>query len=725
MIKNITRREFLRLSGLTIAISLTPSGYRILSAGEVAKDKSFSPNVWLRVTPDNIVTIVVNKSEMGQGVYTSLPMIVADELDADWKQVKIKAAPAGSQYIDPVWGMEATGGSTSVRHMFEPLRKAGAAAREMLITAAAKKWGVPVGECKPSKGTIIHNKSNRKLTYGQLAEDASTLPVPENPSLKKESQFTIIGKPLDRLDIPGKVNGSAIFGIDVFVPNMLYASIERPPVFGAKALSYNKEAALKIAGVEHVMDVESLSYGYRGKAVCAVTLEGAWKGKDALNVKWDKGSDPELNNKSLQKILIEHLKKDGIVARNDGDVKLALNKASKRVEATYVLPYLYHATMEPMNCTAHVTPDKCEIWVPTQNQTGVLNVAEKITGLKPDQISVHTTYLGGGYGRRFETDVVQEALLISKETGRPVKLIWTREEDVKNDVYRPANSCRIEGGIDENGRTIAWSHKVVCPSIFSRAMPQGMQGDIDPAAVEGIANMEYEIPNVHVEYIRLDLPVPVGFWRSVGNSENAFTVECFVDELAHAAKRDPLEFRLNLLKNHKRPYKVLEVAAEKAGWKKPPKKGQGRGIAQHFSFGSYIAQVAEVSVNEKSGDVKVHRVVCAVDCGDVINPAIIAAQIEGGILMGLSAALKEAVELERGGVASSNFNNYQLLRMYEAPPEVEVHIVRSREKPGGIGEPGVPPIAPAVANAVFNAKGIRLRKLPMTPETVKEAAIKV
>jgi len=720
MSRQLTRREFLRLAGLTVAISLAPSGYRLLSAEEIAKDKSFSPNVWLQITPDNIVTIVVNKSEMGQGVYTSLPMIVADELDADWKQVRFEVAPAGERYIDPLSGMESTGGSTSVRHMFEPLRKAGAAAREMLITAAAKKWGLPVNECEPSKGTVIHNKSNRKLTYGQLAEDASKLPVPKNPSLKKESQFTIIGKPLDRLDISGKVNGSAVFGIDVFVPNMLYASIERPPVYGARVLSYDKEAALKIVGVKHVMDVESLSYGYRGKAVCAETIEGAWKGRNALNVKWNRGSHPELNNESLHTMLIEHLKKDGVVARNDGDVKLALKKASKKVEATYTLPYLYHSTMEPMNCTAYVTPSGCDIWVPTQNQTGVLQVASKITGLKPGQINVHTTYLGGGFGRRFETDVVQEAVQLSKETGKPIKLIWSREEDVKNDLYRPANSCKIEGGIDEKDLLVVWSHKVVVPSIFSRVFPQMMKNGIDPAAVEGIANMEYEIPNVYVEYVRLDMPVPVGFWRSVGSTHNAFTVECFIDELAHAANKDPLEFRLNLLKNHKRAYKVLEVAAEKAGWKKPLKKGQGRGIAQHLSFGSYVAQVAEVSVDEKIGIIKAHRVVCAVDCGDVINPAIITAQMESGIVMGLSVALKEGIELKKGGVATSNFNNYELLRMHEAP-EIEVHIVRNKEKLGGIGEPGVPPIAPAVANAIFAATGKRIRRLPISAEELKKA----
>lgn len=723
MSTNISRRKFLRLTGLTLAISLSPSGYTLLSAKEVNKDKSFSPNVWLQITPDNNVTILVNKSEMGQGVYTSLPMIVADGLDADWKRIKVKASPAGIQYIDPAWGMQATGGSTSVRHMFEPLRKAGAAAREMLISAAAKQWNVPVSECESSNGMVIHNKSGRKLTYGQLSEHASQLSVPQNPSLKKVRSFKIIGKPLDRLDGIEKINGSALFGIDVSVPDMLYASIERPSAFGAKVLSHDPEAALQAAGVKQIVDIYSPSYGYRGKAVCAKTIEAAWRGRTVLNVTWDKGSQPELNNESIHKMLIDHLNKGGVVARNDGDAKLAFSKAFRKVEAVYILPYLYHATMEPMNCTAHVTTERCDIWVPTQNQSGVLQAASKITGLKPEQIYVHTTYLGGGFGRRFETDVVEEAVILSKQTGRPVKLTWTREEDVKNDLYRPANCCRIEGAIDEAGHLVAWSHKVVAPSIFARVLPQMMKNDIDPAAVEGIENMEYEIPNVYVEYVRFNNLVPVGFWRSVGSTHNAFTVECFIDELAHAAKKDPLEFRLNLLKNHKRAYKVLTVVAEKAGWGKPLKKGQGRGIAQHLSFGSYVAQVAEVTVDEKNGTVKVHRVVCAVDCGDVINPAIITAQMEGGITMGLSAALKEGINLENGGIASSNFHNYELLRMHESP-DIEVHIVRSKEKLGGIGEPGVPPIAPAVANAVFNATGIRLRKLPMKPDAVKEAMVK-
>ena len=724
MSKIITRREFLKKSltgaGLLIAVSMTPSGIKLSSAKEMTKNKNslFSPDVWLEITPENIVNIIVSKSEMGQGVYTSLPMIVADELDADWKRIRLRIAPAADKYKDPVWGAQATGGSSSIRHMFEPLRKAGAAAREMLVNAASSTWGVPLDECEARNGKVKHSKTNRNLTYGELSQKASLLPVPKKPSLKKESQFNIIGRSIPRLDVPDKTNGKAVFGIDVFVPGMLYASISRPPAYDSKTLSYDKDAVLKVKGVTDIIPIHS------GIAVCAESQEAAWKGRTALNVKWDKGSDPDLSNETLQKKYVNYLDKEGLSARNEGDIKNALNQASKKIEATYILPYLAHATMEPMNCTVHVSKDKCEIWVPTQNQTGVFMLAKKVTGLPPEQIHIHTTYLGGGFGRRFETDVVEEALKISQAAGKPVKLIWTREEDIQNDFYRPANCSKIAGALDNNGNLIAWSHKIVCPSIFSRVFPEQVKGGIDPAAVEGLKNMEYEVPNISVEYVRIDTPVPVGFWRSVGSSHNAFTVESFIDEMAYSAGKDPLEFRLNLLKNHKRAYRVLEVAAEKAGWGRPLNRAQGRGIAQHFSFESYVAQVAEVSVNKTDGKIKVHRVVCAVDCGNVINPSIISAQMQSGIIMGLSASLKEAISFAKGGVESANFHNYDLLRISEMP-EIEVNIVRSNEKLGGIGEPGVPPAAPAVANAVFNAAGIRLRNLPMNPETVKQAMKKV
>jgi isoquinoline 1-oxidoreductase beta subunit len=457
----------------------------------------------------------------------------------------------------------------------------------------------------------------------------------------------------------------------------------------------------------------------RSIAVCADTIDAAWKGRDALHVTWDKGKHPDLNNDILEKIYIRHLNKRGKSAREDGNVKSAMTHAVKKIGATYILPYLSHATMEPMNCTAHVREDTCEVWAATQDQSGVIQTASKVTGLKPEQIHVHTTYLGGGFGRRLESDFVEEALQVSKAMGKPIKLIWTREEDIQNDFYRPATCSKIEGAIDGKGHLIAWVHKLVAPSIFSRVYPQMVKNGIDPAAVEGAVGIQYEIPNIHLEYVMIDLPVPVGFWRSVGHSHNAFAVESFIDELAYSAGKDPLEFRLHLLKNHPRPRRVLEVAAEKARWGKPLTKGHGRGVAHHFSFGSYVAQVAEVSVNEKDGTIKVHRIVCAVDCGPVINPDIITAQMEGGIIFGLSAALRERIHFARGGVESANFHNYKILPMSQTP-EIEVHIVKSDAKLGGVGEPGVPPTAPSVANAVFTATRARVRRLPMKPETVME-----
>ncbi|HUK99723.1 MAG TPA: xanthine dehydrogenase family protein molybdopterin-binding subunit [Nitrospirota bacterium] len=717
--KTITRRRFLKVSagtGLSLAAAATPLGYRLLSASDMKNEgASLQPSVWLRIASDNMVTIIVNKSEMGQGVYTSLPMIVADELDADWKNVQIEAAPAADVYKDPIFGLQGTGGSSSIRHMYEPLRMAGAAAREMLLAAASQEWGVPVKECVVQLGRIRHLASNRMLMFGQVADKASRMTPPQRPTLKKESQYRYIGKALARLDVQDKVNGKTLFGIDCFVQDMLYAVIARPSMYGASLIAYDKEAAQQIPGVKQITPI------YSGVVVCADTINAAWKGRDALKASWQDGRYPRLSTTSLENQFMSHLlNSKGVMARNDGDAAGAINAAKKKVDAIYVLPYLSHATMEPMNCTVHVRSDGCDIWVPTQFQTTTHMLAVKMTGLKPEQVKVHTTYLGGGFGRRSETDVVEEALTISMATGRPVKLIWSREEDMQNDFYRPANCSRIQGALSDDGLVTAWAHKIVCPSIFSRVFPQRVLNGIDPAAVEGLENMEYEILNLSVEYVRAETPVPVGFWRSVGSSHNAFTVESFVDELANAGGKDPLEFRLKLLKQHPRAQRVLQVAAEKAGWGKPLARGQARGIAYHLSFGSYVAQVAEVSVNKADGSVKVHSITCAVDCGPTINPDIVQHQIMGGITMGLSAALKEKTEFANGGVKSENFGDYELLRMSEAA-EVNVHIVKSGDKLGGIGEPGLPPVAPAVANAIFTATGARLRRLPMIPATVLES----
>lgn len=717
MKKQLSRRSFVKGllagSGLTLFLAYTPDGFRVLAAEEIKKTdlKDLILNAWIGITPEDLITITVSQSEMGQGVYTSIPMIVADELEADWKTVRFQAAPAADEYKNPIWGMQSTGGSTSIRHLHDLLRRAGAAGREMLLQAAAQTWGVPRTECRAEKGAVRHPGSGRSMPYGQLAAAASKLPIPKNPPLKDPAQLRFIGQPLPRLDLPEKVSGKARFGIDTFIPDMLYASVARPPVFGAKEKSSDPDAARKIKGVEQVIRIG------RGVAVCARSFEAARRGRSALVIQWDGGSQPDLDNAFVQKTLLEHLKQTGVEARNDGDVRKALASAAKKMESVYLLPYLAHATMEPMNCTAWVRKDRCDVWVPTQSQTGAQQTAAMLAGLDPKKVHIHTTYLGGGFGRRAETDVVEEAVAVSKAVGKPVKVLWTREEDIHHDFFRPGNCCRIEGALDAQGKITAWSHRVVVPSIFARVFPQMMQKEIDPAAVEGIADLPYEVPNLRVEYVRLDLPIPVGFWRSVGSTHNAYTVESFMDELARAAGKDPLDFRLEHMAKTSALRRVLETAADKAGWGKTLKAGQARGLACHSCFGSHVAQVAEISVNTDRGVIKVHRVVCAIDCGPVINPDTVKAQMEGGIIMGLSAALKERVNFAKGGVETANFGDYPLLRFSETP-EIEVHLVQGQKTHGGVGEPGLPPIAPAVANALFAAAGIRLRSLPLTPEAV-------
>jgi isoquinoline 1-oxidoreductase beta subunit len=725
--KPISRRAFLKATGLTIAVSVTPFGYELLNASERKAEalSGFKPNIWFEITPDNKVTITVASVEMGQGVHTALPMIVADELEADWKQIKVRQGPAGAEYKNPVLDDQLTVASASVRGYYGPLRKAGAAGRAMLIRAAAETWKVPEEDCKAEKGTIQHKKSARKLTYGQLCLKAAKLELPKDTPLKKESEFRYVGKPMPRLDIPKKVSGAATFGLDITLPDMQLAVFARPPAYGAKPISYDQKAAEGVKGVSKVIPTP------QGIAVCAGSLDSALKGRDALNVKWDKGTHPQLDNDFIEKSLIGDLEKPGATVIKTGDVKKALGEAGKKVEATYFVPYVAHATMEPMNCTAHVRNDRCDVWAPTQGPLVAKFVASQVAGLPPEKVHVQTTYLGCGLGRRARPDFIVDAVIVSKVVGKPVKVVWTREEDIKYDAFRAAMSHRIEAGLDSQGRLIGWSHKVVSPSIMKDIAPQAVVGGVDFMSLWGLADFPdsphanrimYEIPNFYLEFLLSDLPIPVAPWRAVQNGPNAFVIESFIDELAHAAGKDPLEFRLQHLKSNMRAYRVLETAAKKAGWGKPVPKGQGRGIAYHSCFGSYVAQIVDLSVNEKNGAVKIHRVVAAVDCGPVINPDTIKAQIEGGITIALSSALKEEVKFSNGGVKSANFDDYNVIRMSEVP-EIEVHIVESKEKMGGIGEPGVPPTAPGVGNAIFNATGARIRRIPFTPERVL-AAIK-
>jgi len=725
----ISRRAFLKGSlaatGLTIAVSVTPSGYRLLNASERKEEalSAFKPNIWFEIRPDNKVTVTVASVEMGQGVHTALPMIIADELEADWKQIKVRQGPAGAEYKNPVLDDQLTVASASVRGYYGPLRKAGAAGRAMLIKAAAETWKVPEEDCKAEKGTVQHKKSGRKLTYGQLCLKAAKLEVPKDPPLKKESEFRYVGKPMPRLDIPKKVSGAATFGLDFSLPDMQFAVFARPPAYGAKPISFDEKAAEGVKGVRKVIPTP------QGIAVCASSLDSALKGRDALNVKWDKGTHPQLDNEFIEKSLIADLDKPGSKVIEKGDPKKALGEARKKIEATYFVPYVAHATMEPMNCTAHVREGRCDVWAPTQGPLTAKFVASDVSGLPLQKVNIHTTFLGCGLGRRARPDFIVDAVLVSKVVGKPVKVIWTREEDIKYDAFRAAMSHRIEAGIDDQGRLIGWFHKVVSPSIMKDIAPQAVVGGVDFMSLWGLADFPdsphenrimYDIPNFYVEFLLSDLPIPVAPWRSVQNGPNAFVIESFIDELAHAAGKDPLEFRLQHLRNNMRAYRVLETVAKKADWGKPIPKGQGRGIAQHSCFGSYVAQVVDLSVNEKDGKVKVHRVVVAADCGPVVNPDTIKAQVDGAVTIALSSALKEEVKFSNGGVKSANFDDYSVIKMSEVP-EIEVHIVESKEKMGGIGEPGVPPMAPAVGNAIFNATGARIRRLPFTPERVLSA----
>jgi isoquinoline 1-oxidoreductase beta subunit len=607
-------------------------------------------------------------------------------------------------------GNQFTAGSRSIRDLLTVWRRAGAAAREMLVAAAAKAWSVPVAECYAEQGAVYHRPTGRRLAYAELAGRAAAIPVPQSPTLKTPDQFRFIGKGVPRLDTPDKVTGRAIYGIDVTVPGMLVATVLRCPVFGGTVAGFDATRALAVKGVRHVVRISS------GVAVVAGDYWTARRGRDALAVTWDEGPNARLDSETISRAYAALAEQPGPVARREGDTLAALGKATRTIEGVYEVPFLAHATMEPQNCTAHVRPDGCDVWVPTQNQTRTQREAMRLTGLPREKVRVHTTMLGGGFGRRGEVDFVAEAVETSKAVGAPVKVIWSREDDIRHDFYRPATYNVLRAALDDRGMPVAWFHRIVGPGILiQKRMAQ--PGAIDRAAVEGAANVPYAFPNVQVEFHHKDFGVPVGFWRSVGASQNAFITESFVDELAHAAGKDPYEYRRGLLGRSPRHRGVLELAAARAGWDAPPPPGRHRGIAVAFSYGSWAAEVAEVSVAE-DGTVRVHRVVCAIDCGLAVNPDQVRAQMEGGIVWGLTAALRGRITLADGRVEQSNFHDYPMLRLYEMPV-VEVHIVPSAEAPGGVGEPAVPPLAPAVTNAVFAATGRRIRRLPIRAEELR------
>lgn len=714
VIINMSRRDFLKTGALVgggLILGVFPD-YKEAS-GE--KAETFMPNAFIRIGTDDTVTVIVNKSEMGQGVYTSLPMVVAEELEADWSRIRIEPAPVDPAYNHTVWGLQGTGGSTSTWSTWDQLRKAGAAARIMLVHSAAKIWGVDPLSCKADNGFVIHTETKRRLSYGELAEKAALASVPEDVPLKKREEYKIIGKPVKRLDTPSKVMGAAVFGIDVKVPKMLTAVVARCPVFGGKLKSFSDKKAKAIAGVKYVVRIPS------GIAVVADNFWSADLGRDALETVWDEGPLSNFDTKKQRATYAALAKKPGTVARKEGDAEDALSKAKIKISAEYEVPYLAHAPMEPLNTVIDFRKDGCDIWTGTQFQTMDRNSAAKVLGLKREQVKLHTTFLGGGFGRRGNplSDFVTEAAHVAKAVKKPVKVMWTREDDITGGYYRPMWYDRIAAGLDENGKPIAWKHTIVGQSIvagtsFEKTL---VKDGVDETSVEGASDIPYDIPNILVDLHSPKYPITVQWWRSVGHSHTAFVVETFIDELAHAAGKDPFEFRRSLIVNDPRRKALLELVAQKSGWGSPLPSGHGRGIAVHKSFKSYSAQAAEVSVSDK-GEVRVHKVVCAVDCGLNVNPNTIEAQMESAIVFGLSATLFSEITIKKGRAEQSNFHDYRLVRMRHMPV-VEVHIMPSEEKLGGVGEPGVPPVAPAVANAVFAATGKRIRRLPIRAEDLK------
>ena len=694
-IRKVGRREFLELSamsgaGLWLALHLP-------ARAEAAEGAALAPDAYLRVEPGGAVTVFLAKSEMGQGTYTGMAVLVAEELEADWKSVRVVQADA-----DKKFGQMITGGSRSVRQFFDPLRKTGATAREMLISAAARKWGVDRSSCRAESGAVVHAPSGRKLGYGALASAAAREEVPKDPPLKDPKDWKLIGTKVPRLDTPDKTRGRARFGIDVRVPGQRFAVVARPPVVGGKVTHYDAAKAKAVPGVRAVVEVPS------GVAVVADSTWAAIRGRDALAATFEAGPNGTLDMAALQKLLEEaQVEKP---SRSEGDLEKAFAAAAKRLDATYELPLLAHATMEPMNCTAHVRGDSAELWAPTQAPSFAQSEVAKALGIDPERVKVHVTFLGGGFGRRSMTDFPVEAALVSRAAKEPVQVVWTREDDVRHDFYRPAGRNELRGALDASGKLVAWHHRVRTPSIGKQIFGTATRSGDHPDVLEGAIGFPYTAGAVTIEAAMPEVGLHLGWWRSVYSSQNAFPEECFVDELAAAAGKDPLAFRLEHLPAASRLRGALMLAAAKASWDKPLPAGSGRGIACHTSFGSHVAEVAEVSV--ENGKLRVRRVVAAVDLGVALNPDSVEHQVEGAIVYGLSAVLRGEITLVNGAVVQGNFDDYEPLRMDEMPV-VEVHLVPSREAPGGIGEPGVPPLAPAVANAVFAATGKRIRKLPI------------
>jgi isoquinoline 1-oxidoreductase beta subunit len=713
-VDRISRRAFLKV-GLASGGALTlgfvlPS---FVSTATAAVADSFVPNAFIRIARDGSVTLVMPYVEMGQGTYTSIPMLISEELEVDLKQVRVEHAPPNEKlYGNPLLGVQATGNSNAIRAAWQPLRQAGASARTMLIAAAAKRWNVDPASCRARSGEVLHPSTGRSIKYGALVADAASMPVPDKVPLKRLEEFRLIGTSAKRLDAPEKVNGAAVYGIDARPPGVKIATLSQSPTFGGGLKSVDDTAAKAVRGVHQIVKLED------AVAVVADHMGAAKKGLAALAIQWDPGPHAKLSTQDIARELEQGTLKPGAVAQNVGDVAQALTRAVKRVDATYEVPFLAHATMEPMNCTVHVRKDSCEVWVGSQVLGRAQATAAKTTGLPLEKVVVHNHLIGGGFGRRLEIDGVTRAVQIAMRVEGPVKVIWTREEDIQHDMYRPYWFDRLTAGLDASGMPVAWNHRFAGSSILARWLPPVFKNGLDPDTTEGAIDLVYALPNFHVEYLQIEPPgIPTTFWRSVGPSHNVFVTESFMDELAATAKQDPVAYRRTLLAHNPRAKAVLDLVAEKSGWGTPLPKRAGRGVALQFVFATFMAHVAEVEVSA-DGVVQVRRVVCAVDCGTVVNPDTVRAQIQSAIMFGVTAALYGEITLKEGRVEQSNFDTYRILRMNEAPA-IDVHIVPSAEPPGGMGEAGTACIVPAVTNAIFAATGKRLRKLPVDPAQLK------
>jgi len=699
---SLSRRVFLKKSALTFTGLIIGFTYEPESSLAVKVENAEELGIWIRIAPDGSTTLIVPSSEMGQGVNTSLSMILAEELEVDWQSVKTETAPVNSKYINPESNSgQMTAGSSSVKGFWNPLRKAGAAVRLMLQKAAAQKWEIPIEECVAKSGYIYRKNSSQKLSYGELAEAAGKIDIPSDPPLKNSKDYNLVGKSIKRIDIPSKTNGSAQFGIDVRLPEMMYATIRQSPVFGGEVLSYDEDAAKSIRGVKKVTLIPN------GIAVIADNTWRAKRGMEVLNLKFHGGETIGLESQQVQKELLKALD-------DEGKTKIEANKV---LDLEYEVPFLAHAPLEPMNCTANVTDNFCEVWVPTQSQGGCMDAAKEITGLDEEQIQIHTTYLGGGFGRRGETDYVKQSLILAKALGKPIKVTWMREEDMQHDFYRPASMSRFQIGLNKDGFPISWNNQLASPSILKRFFAPMAWFNIDPLSTEGADEIPYAIEDFNFDYSVVDSGVPVGFWRSVGSSFNAFFTESAIDEAAHLAQQDQFDYRMKLLSGKPRFQKVLEKVMRESKWGRILPKGHGLGISIHKTRGSIAGAVIEVST-DVNGMLNLNKAWIAIDCGKVINPNTVRAQMEGGFTFGLSATLGEEITLKDGRVEQSNFHDYSILRL-KGSPEISVEIIESGNEIGGVGEVAVPLAAPALTNAIFSSSGRRIRSLPLSKHGIK------